>query len=189
MLFVQVFIASFTLQLLAPGAGAPVCGPGARTGKRALARARAMRLGAGVARRGGGTTRECCAGKRLAMLRGAWRRPRASGSGLAGPVDPGAPGPARRSANSIRSRTYPKTGESLKTVALAWLMASVIVGSHDTGPLIRSKDGFWLATRTETACKGLKGGRITPGEWERRRGLRLRFIYRCRGPSLLVADE
>ncbi|WP_112309344.1 head-tail joining protein [Pseudogemmobacter bohemicus] len=29
---------------------------------------------------------------------------------------------------------------------------------------------------------------LTPGEWERRTGLRLRFIYRRRGPSLLVAE-
>ena len=29
---------------------------------------------------------------------------------------------------------------------------------------------------------------LTPGEWERRRGLRLRFVYRRNGPSLLVAD-
>jgi hypothetical protein len=28
----------------------------------------------------------------------------------------------------------------------------------------------------------------TPGEWERRTGLRLRFVYRRRGPSLLVAE-
>lgn len=33
-----------------------------------------------------------------------------------------------------------------------------------------------------------RGGRITPGEWERRSGLRLRFVYRPRGPSLLVAE-
>ena len=36
--------------------------------------------------------------------------------------------------------------------------------------------------------KSTRGGRITPGEWERRTGLRLRFIYRRRGPSLLVAE-
>jgi len=29
---------------------------------------------------------------------------------------------------------------------------------------------------------------IAPGEWERRSGLLLRFIYRRRGPSLLVAE-
>ncbi len=93
-----------------------------------------------------------------------------------------------RLANSIRSQTYPKSGESLKAAALVWSKAPVIIGAHDTGPLIRSKDGFWLAIPTAAAGKGLKGGRITPGEWERRRGLRLRFVYRRRGPSLLVAD-
>ena len=97
-------------------------------------------------------------------------------------------GLGRRLANSIRSQTYPKAGESLKAAALVWSKAPVIVGAHDTGPLIRSKDGFWLAIPTTAAGKGLKGGRITPGEWERRRGLRLRFVFRRRGPSLLVAD-
>ena len=93
-----------------------------------------------------------------------------------------------RLANSIRSQTYPKSGQSLKAAALVWSKAPVIIGVHDTGPLIRSKDGFWLAIPTAAAGKGLKGRRITPGEWERLRGLRLRFVYRRRGPSLLVAD-
>jgi hypothetical protein len=97
-------------------------------------------------------------------------------------------GLGRRLANSIRSQSYPKSGESLRAAALVWSKAPVIVGAHDTGPLIRSKNGFWLAIPTAAAGKGLKGGRITPGEWERRRGMRLRFIYRRRGPSLLVAD-
>jgi hypothetical protein len=70
-----------------------------------------------------------------------------------------------------------------------WSKAPVIVGAHDTGPLIRSKDGFWLAIPTEAAGRGLRGAKLTPGEWERRRGLRLRFVYRRRGPSLLVADR
>ena len=38
------------------------------------------------------------------------------------------------------------------------------------------------------AGKSSRGGRITPGEWERRSGLRLRFVYRRNGPSLLVAE-
>ena len=97
-------------------------------------------------------------------------------------------GLGRRLANSIRSQTYPKAGESLRAAALVWSKAPVIVGAHDTGPLIRLPDGFWLAIPTAAAGKGLKGGRITPREWERRRGLRLRFVYRRRGPSLLVAD-
>ncbi|WP_234992421.1 DUF6441 family protein, partial [Roseisalinus antarcticus] len=70
-----------------------------------------------------------------------------------------------------------------------WSKAPAIVGAHDTGPLIRSKAGFWLAIPTPAAGRGLRGGKITPDEWERRRGLRLRFVYRRRGPSLLVADR
>lgn len=97
-------------------------------------------------------------------------------------------GLGRRLSKSIRSQSYPRAGESLKAAALVWSKAPVIVGAHDTGPLIRSKDGFWLAIPTPAAGRGLRGGRITPGEWERRRGLRLRFVYRLRGPSLLVAD-
>jgi hypothetical protein len=94
----------------------------------------------------------------------------------------------QRLSNTIRSKTYPAAGESLEAAALVWSKAPQIIGAHDTGPLIRSKDGFWLAIPTPAAGKGLKGRRITPGEWERRRGLRLRFVYQPRGPSLLVAD-
>jgi hypothetical protein len=97
-------------------------------------------------------------------------------------------GLGRRLANSIRSQAYPRSGESLSAAALIWSKAPVIIGAHNTGPLIRSRDGFWLAIPTEAAGRGRRGGKITPGEWERRRGLRLRFVYRRRGPSLLVAD-
>ena len=34
----------------------------------------------------------------------------------------------------------------------------------------------------------LRGRRITPGEWERRNGFGLRFVYRRSGPSLPVAE-
>ena len=97
-------------------------------------------------------------------------------------------GLGRRLANSIRSQTYPKAGESLGAAALVWSKAPEIIRAHDRGPLIRSKNGFWPAIPTAAAGKGRKGGRITPGEWERRRGLRLRFVYRRSGPSLLVAE-
>jgi hypothetical protein len=93
-----------------------------------------------------------------------------------------------RLGNSIRLATYPKASDSLNAAALVWSNAPVIIGAHDAGPLIRSRDGFWLAIPTPAAGKSNKGGRITPGEWERRTGLRLRFIYRRRGPSLLVAE-
>ena len=97
-------------------------------------------------------------------------------------------GLGRRLANSIRSQAFPKTGGSLNAAALVWSKAPEIIATHDTGPLIRSKNGFWLAIPLPAAGKSTRGGRITPGEWERRTGLRLRFIYRRRAPSLLVAE-
>jgi len=93
-----------------------------------------------------------------------------------------------RLARTIRSENYPKGRPSLNAAALVWSNAPVIVGAHDTGPLIRSKSSLWLAIPTAAAGKSTRGGRITPAEWERRRGVPLRFIYRSRGPSLLVAE-
>ena len=111
------------------------------------------------------------------QLKTDWRR-QITGAGL-----------GQRLAKSIRAETWPKGTTSIGAAALVWSKAPAIVGAHDTGPLIRSKTGFWLAIPTPAAGRGLRGGKITPGEWERRRGLRLRFVYRRRGPSLLVADR
>ena len=93
-----------------------------------------------------------------------------------------------RLSRTIRSELYPKGQPSLNAASLIWSKAPVIVGAHDQGALIRSRNGFWLAIPTPAAGKSARGGRISPGEWERRRGLRLRFIYRRSGPSLLVAE-
>jgi hypothetical protein len=97
-------------------------------------------------------------------------------------------GLGQRLARTIRSEQFPKGKPSLNAAALVWSKAPVIVGAHDTGPLIRSRNGFWLAIPTAAAGKSARGGRITPGEWEWRSGLRLRFVYRRSGPSLLVAE-
>ena len=111
-----------------------------------------------------------------ASLKLAWRG-QITGAGL-----------GARLANTIRSQTYPKGRNSLDAAALIWSNAPVIIGAHDTGPLIRSTSGFWLAIPLPAAGKALGGKRITPGMWEQTTGLRLRFVYRSRGPSLLVAD-
>lgn len=94
-----------------------------------------------------------------------------------------------RLARTIRSERFPKGRPSMNAAALVWSKAPVIVGAHDAGPLIRSREGFWLAIPLPAAGKSLRGGRVTPAEWERRRGLRLRFVYRRTGPSLLVAES
>ena len=109
-------------------------------------------------------------------LKSAWRA-QITGAGL-----------GQRLANTIRSQTYPKGKNSLDAAALVWSNAPVIIGAHDTGPLIRSGNGFWLAIPLPAAGKAQGGKRITPGMWEQKTGLRLRFVYRSRGPSLLVVD-
>jgi len=97
-------------------------------------------------------------------------------------------GLGHRLPRTIRNRTYPQQGDSLDAAAFVWSNAPEIIGAHDRGVLIRSKAGFWLAIPLPAAGKGRGGARLTPGEWEKRRGMRLRFVYRRRGPSLLVAD-
>ena len=109
-------------------------------------------------------------------LKTAWRG-QITGAGL-----------GQRLARTIRAEQFPKGRPSLNAAALVWSKAPVIISAHDTGPLIRSRNGFWLAIPTPAAGKSARGGRITPGEWERRSGLRLRFVYRRTGPSLLVAE-
>jgi hypothetical protein len=98
-------------------------------------------------------------------------------------------GLGRRLANTIRARRFPEREASMDAAALVWSKAPEIVGAHARGALIRSREGFWLAIPLPTAGRGRGGARLTPGEWERRRGMRLRFVYRRGGPSLLVADS
>ena len=109
-------------------------------------------------------------------LKSAWRA-QITGAGL-----------GQRLARTIRSEQFPKGKPSLNAAALVWSKAPVIINAHDTGPLIRSKSGFWLTIPTPAAGKSSRGGKITPAEWERRSGLRLRFVYRRAGTSLLVAE-
>lgn len=106
-----------------------------------------------------------------------WRR-EITGAGL-----------GERLARTIRNQTYPEREASLEAAALVWSKAPEIVGAHARGALIRSKAGFWLAIPTPAADAALRGRKVTPGDWERRTGMRLRFVYRRNGPSLLVADN
>ncbi|GAB4227814.1 MAG: hypothetical protein Kow0032_07340 [Methyloligellaceae bacterium] len=90
---------------------------------------------------------------------------------------------------TIRAQIYPQGQESISAAALVYTRAPEIIDAFDRGALIRSEQGFWLAIPTEAAGKyGDNRKRITPGGWERRMGIRLRFVYRRNAPSLLVAD-
>lgn len=98
-------------------------------------------------------------------------------------------GLGRRLSQSIRSARYPDREPSINAAALVWSKAPEIIGAHASGVVVRSAGGFWLAIPTPAAGKLARGKRPTPGEWEARNGLRLRFIYRGSSrPSLLVAE-
>lgn len=103
-------------------------------------------------------------------------------------------GLGQRLANTWRGKTFPESGASIEAAAFVWSKAPNIVDAFDRGVTIRSSRGFWLAIPTPAAGKtgftstGARK-RITPGGWERRTGMRLRFVYRRGAPSLLVADN
>ncbi|MES2753784.1 MAG: DUF6441 family protein [Pseudomonadota bacterium] len=97
-------------------------------------------------------------------------------------------GLGRRLGNSVRSESYPKGTGSLNAAALVWSKAKKIVGAFENGVEIRARNGNWLAIPTPAAGRGNRGGKVMPGEWEKRTGRRLRFVYRPGRSSLLVDD-
>ncbi|MFV0299330.1 MAG: DUF6441 family protein [Paracoccus sp. (in: a-proteobacteria)] len=97
-------------------------------------------------------------------------------------------GLGQRLARTIRSEQFPKATPSLNAAAVVWSKAPVILSAHDTGPLIRATNGYWLAIPTPAAGRGKGGKRPAPAEFEARTGLTLRFVRRRTGPSLLIAE-
>ena len=94
-----------------------------------------------------------------------------------------------RLARTIRAETFPRMPSS-NAASLVWTRAPQLIDAFDRGALIKSSAGFFLAIPTEAAGqRGLGRKRITPGGWEQRTGMRLRFVYRQGAPSLLVADN
>ncbi len=101
-----------------------------------------------------------------------------------------ASGLGSRLANSVRQADFPRSGSSLRAASLVWTKAPDILHAFDGGMLIRGINGLWLAIPLPAAgLTGLGRQRITPWRWEQRTGMRLRFVYRRNGPSLLVADD
>ncbi|RMF07693.1 MAG: hypothetical protein D6773_03255 [Alphaproteobacteria bacterium] len=100
-------------------------------------------------------------------------------------------GLGRRLANTIRAKRYPEGQDSMDAAALVWSKAPEIIGAHEEGAVIRSKDGFWLAIPIDASAKRMRGPRnakVTPHIWEERTGRRLRFVYR-RGRHPLLVDD
>lgn len=92
-----------------------------------------------------------------------------------------------------KSVTYPRSGPARNPVGEVFVSG----GKRTKGAMtfwsqsgqIRGKSGQFLAIPTAAAGSRGRGRELTPGEWERRTGIRLRFVYRPGRPSLLVADD
>lgn len=97
---------------------------------------------------------------------------------------------SQRLANTWRGATYPKAGESLGASGTVYSNAPHIIEAFSAATTIRGKSGQYLAIPTEDGLrfKGIKGKRLGPHEIEERLNIRLQFVYRSDGPSLLVSD-
>lgn len=110
-----------------------------------------------------------------------------------------------RLAKAWRARVYPTSGASLDPAGMVWTKAPVLIAAFERGVTIRSSRGPWLAIPTDAAGKrspaamsavqqpsnfrNRNPARVTPGGFERRTGLKLRFVYQHNKPSLLVVDQ
>lgn len=95
----------------------------------------------------------------------------------------------KRLGNTIRSQAYPSGAASLNAAAMVWTKAPHIVSAHDEGALIKSVRGFVLAVPLPAAGRGPGGRRMTPSEFEKRTGQKLRFVPRKGASGLLVVDD
>lgn len=92
-----------------------------------------------------------------------------------------------------QSSAYPRTGPAQAPAGTIWLRG----GARTRGAVqfwtqpgtVRGKSGQYLAIPLPAAGARGRGRDLTPGEWERRTGIRLRFVYRPGRASLLVADD
>ncbi len=101
-----------------------------------------------------------------------------------------------RLAKAWNSTVYPKTGLAKAPSASIYPKGKTrtlgAILAYSKGAKIKGTRGQFLAIPLPAAGQkriGRGGAPLTPGEWERRTGQRLRFVYRRGRPSLLVLDE
>lgn len=97
-------------------------------------------------------------------------------------------GLSNRLANTWRGIVYPKGKKSISAAGVVYSNAQKIMEGLEYQTVIRGKSGFWLAIPTDAVPKRLMNKRITPALYERAKNVRLRFVYRSFGISLLVHE-
>lgn len=92
-----------------------------------------------------------------------------------------------------QSSAFPKSGPAKNPTATIWLKGRAdgrtggAVTFWTQPGAIRGSRGQYLAVPLPAAGSRGRSRDLTPGEWERRTGQRLRFVYRTGNYSLLVA--
>lgn len=90
-----------------------------------------------------------------------------------------------------KSATFPRSGPARDPAGEIWIDGGLRTRAAITfltqPGVARSKSGFFLAIPLPAAGMRGRGRGMTPAEWERMHGVRLRFVYRQGKPSLLVA--
>ena len=100
-------------------------------------------------------------------------------------------GLGRRLANTWRGVVYPKSKKTLTLgpATVLYNKAPHIIRSFDRGETVQSQQGKFIAIPTDAAPRqGDRRKRINPSNFPEWRYGPLRFVYRRRGPSLLVVD-
>ena len=94
-----------------------------------------------------------------------------------------------RLANTWRGDIYPKAKNSISAAGVVYTKAQKIMEGFEYQTVVRGKDGLWLAIPTAAISKRIRYKRMTPALYERSKGVRLRFVYRKNGASLLVHEQ
>jgi hypothetical protein len=99
-------------------------------------------------------------------------------------------GLGQRLANTIRSQTFPVSGQSLNAASLVWAKAPHILEAFDTGTVIKAAGGRYLSVPTENAPKrGTGGTKISPKNWPAARLGELRLGKTDTGRLVLLVDN
>ena len=94
-----------------------------------------------------------------------------------------------RLANTWRGDVYPKAKNSVSAASVVYTKAQKIMEGFEYQTVVRGKDGLWRAIPTAAISKRIRNKRMTPALYERSKGVRLRFVYRKNGASLLVHEQ
>ena len=94
-----------------------------------------------------------------------------------------------RLANTWRGDVYPKAKNSVSAAGVVYTKAQKIMEGFEYQTVVRGKDGWGLAIPTAAISKRIRNKRMTPALYEKSKGVRLRFVYRKNGASLLVHGQ